>query len=151
MAKDVDLSADLMTAYKQQANIVDGSSCDLAVNVLTTGNWPSFLSSPCALPTFMLKVLSNFKLFYATKHSGRTITWQHSLDQCVVKAQFPSGRKELSVTLYQTLVLLCFNSLPPGSRLSFKEIVDITRLGQLPFQFLRVQVLTTEARCGRSV
>ena len=133
MAKDVDLSADLMQAYKQvqQMNsLVDG--CDLSAVVLTTGNWPSFASSPCALPESMVKTLDRFKMFYSSKHSGRTLTWQHSMDQCVLKAIFPSGKKELSVSLYQALVLLLFNGLAPGARLSFKEIATYTHLG-VPF------------------
>ena len=130
MAKDVDLSADLMQAYKQvQQNSASEDSCDLSAVVLTTGNWPSFASSPCALPDSMIKTLDRFKLFYASKHSGRTLTWQHSMDQCVLKAIFPSGRKELSVSLYQALVLLLFNGLAPGAKLSFKEIATYTRLG----------------------
>lgn len=130
MAKDIDLSADLMQAYKQQTFVEEDLACDLSVNVLTTGNWPSFTSSPCMLPSAMTRVLDRFKLFYASKHSGRTLSWQHSLDQCVLRAHFPSGRKELSVSLYQGLVLLVFNSVPSGAAVSFKEIVMQTKLGE---------------------
>lgn len=132
MAKDIDLSADLMQAYKQGQQYSDSTDagCELSVNVLTTGNWPSFASSPCLLPPSMVKTLDRFKVFYGSKHSGRTIAWQHSMDQCVLRAHFPSGRKELSVSLYQALILLLFNGLPAESKMSFKEIVMQTRLGQ---------------------
>ena len=49
-----------------------------------------------------------FKDFYLSKHSGRRLVWHNSLGTCVVKAFFPKGTKELSVSLFQ--VCLCFFS-----------------------------------------
>ena len=42
-----------------------------------------------------------FKDFYLSKHSGRRLVWHNSLGTCVVKAYFPKGTKELSVSLFQ--------------------------------------------------
>lgn len=42
-----------------------------------------------------------FKEFYLSKHSGRRLMWQNSLGYCVLKSNFPKGRKELSVSLFQ--------------------------------------------------
>ena len=42
-----------------------------------------------------------FKEFYLSKHSGRRLVWHNSLGTCVVKAYFPKGTKELSVSLFQ--------------------------------------------------
>lgn len=44
-----------------------------------------------------------FKEFYLSKHSGRRLMWQNSLGYCVLKSNFPKGRKELSVSLFQVL------------------------------------------------
>lgn len=44
-----------------------------------------------------------FKDFYLSKHSGRRLVWHNSLGTCVVKAYFPRGTKELSVSLFQVL------------------------------------------------
>ena len=44
---------------------------------------------------------SVFKDFYLSKHSGRRLVWHNSLGTCVVKAYFPKGTKELSVSLFQ--------------------------------------------------
>lgn len=52
---------------------------------------------------------NSFTEYYSAKYQGRRIMWQHSLGTCVVKARFTPGAKELSVSLFQTLVLLCFN------------------------------------------
>ncbi|KAH7426377.1 hypothetical protein KP509_11G098900 [Ceratopteris richardii] len=64
-----------------------------------------------------------FKEFYLSKHSGRRLMWQNSLGQCVLKADYPKGKKELSVSLFQTVVLMLFNS---SDRLTFQEIKDTT-------------------------
>lgn len=46
-----------------------------------------------------------FKEFYLSKHSGRRLMWQNSLGYCVLKANFPKGKKELSVSLFQVTFL----------------------------------------------
>ncbi len=42
-----------------------------------------------------------FKDFYLSKHSGRRLVWHNSLGTCMLRAQFPKGLKELSVSLFQ--------------------------------------------------
>ena len=49
-----------------------------------------------------------FKDFYLSKHSGRRLVWQNSLGACVLRASFPKGAKELSVSLFQA----CVHPLP---------------------------------------
>ena len=51
-----------------------------------------------------------FKDFYLSKHSGRRLVWHNSLGTCVVKAFFPKGTKELSVSLFQVQSLTCQGS-----------------------------------------
>lgn len=131
MAKDIDLSADIMRSYKEMPSHDKKSAAqtfDLSVSVLTRGNWPNYEPVSVALPQEMLKALENFKSFYDGKYGGRTLQWQHSLDQCTLKANFPKGKKELSVSLFQTLILLLFNGLEEDHQLSFSEIVELTRL-----------------------
>lgn len=105
---------------------------DLSVNVLSMGNWPSYPEVNVQIPAAMARSLERFKAFYVGKHSGRTLKWQHSLDFCSLKAAFPKGgKKELVVSLFQALVLLLFNDVPVGGKLSFDEIVEGTRIGEL--------------------
>lgn len=47
-----------------------------------------------------------FKEFYLSKYSGRRLMWQNSLGHCVLKADFPKGKKELAVSLFQVGLLL---------------------------------------------
>jgi cullin-4 len=108
------------------------SPFDLSVSVLSTANWPSYPATSISLPLPMSLALERFKTFYVSKHSGRTLTWAHGLDHCSVRAVFPKGgRKELAVSLFQTVVLLLFNSVGEGGKLGFQEIVEATRLGEL--------------------
>lgn len=44
-----------------------------------------------------------FKEFYLKKYSGRKLVWQHSLGTCVVRAAFPKGTKELSLSTFQAV------------------------------------------------
>ena len=55
-----------------------------------------------------------FKDFYLSKHSGRRLVWHNSLGTCVLKAQFPRGTKELSVSLFQVWRTALQN--PTGTR-----------------------------------
>jgi cullin-4 len=137
MAKDIDLSNDIMRAYRTTSSAVAESesadSFDLSVAILTTGNWPNYTPVALNIPVEMVKALDRFKGFYTTKYSGRTLQWQHSLDQCTLRANFPKGRKELAVSLYQALVLLLFNGLESGAKLGFRDIVAQTLIGEAEF------------------
>nr|POF04368.1 cullin-4 [Quercus suber] len=64
-----------------------------------------------------------FKEFYLSKSSGKRLMWQNSLGHCALKAEFLKGKKELAVSLFQTVVLMLFND---AERLSFQDIKDST-------------------------
>lgn len=51
--------------------------------------------------SFPLFLKDIFKEFYLSKYSGRRLMWQNSLGHCVLKADFPKGKKELAVSLFQ--------------------------------------------------
>jgi hypothetical protein len=72
-----------------------------------------------------------FKNFYMSKHNGRRLMWQNNLGHCVVKATFPKGKKELLVSLFQTVVLLLFND-QKRDQLTYAEIKELTNIGK-PF------------------
>uniref|UniRef100_A0A3Q1IIB2 Cullin-4A n=1 Tax=Anabas testudineus TaxID=64144 RepID=A0A3Q1IIB2_ANATE len=92
-------------------------------NILTMGYWPSYTPMEVHLPPEMVKLQEVFKLFYLGKHSGRKLQWQPTLGHAVLKAEFKEGKKELQVSLFQTLVLLMFNE---GEEFSIEEIRTAT-------------------------
>ena len=75
----------------------------------------------------MGKYLETFKTFYISKHNGRKLQWQPTLGHCVLKASLSHGEKELQVSLFQTLVLLLFNSI---DLLTFIDIREQTGIGE---------------------
>ncbi|XP_046705841.1 cullin-4B isoform X2 [Silurus meridionalis] len=115
MFKDMELSKDIM--YMQCQNIP--GNIELTVNILTMGYWPTYVPMEVHLPPEMVRLQEIFKTFYLGKHSGRKLQWQSTLGHCVLKAEFKEGRKELQVSLFQTLVLLMFNE---GEEFSLEEI-----------------------------
>ncbi|XP_035581771.1 cullin-4B-like isoform X2 [Zalophus californianus] len=120
MFKDMELSKDIMIQLKQyMKNQNIAGNIDLTVNILTTSFWPAYIPKEIQLPPEMERLQENFKNFYLRKHSGRKLQWQSTLGHCVLKAEFKKGKKELQVTLFQTLVLLMFNE---GDQFSLEEI-----------------------------
>ncbi|KAJ3105779.1 Cullin-4 [Phlyctochytrium planicorne] len=69
--------------------------------------------------------------FYSSKHSGRVISWQNKLGVCVLKASFRKGTKELSVSLFQAVILLLFNS---NNRISYGDILAQTNIEESELQ-----------------
>ena len=68
--------------------------------------------------------------YYQKKHPRRTLTWDHSLGTMTLKGRFKAAPKELSVSLYQGVVLLLFND---AAELSYEEIKEATLLGTPTF------------------
>ena len=63
--------------------------------------WPTYPPVELRLPPELNVYQDIFKDFYLSKHGGRRLMWQNSLGHCVVKADFPKGKKELSLSLFQ--------------------------------------------------
>lgn len=74
----------------------------------------------------MSEQLSSFTEFYKKKHGNRVLNWDHSLGNASVIGSFKGGKKELLVSLYQTIVLLQFNEIPGG--IGYNEIKAATRM-----------------------
>ncbi|XP_075481912.1 LOW QUALITY PROTEIN: cullin-4-like [Primulina tabacum] len=125
MFKDIELSKEINESFKQssQARTKLPSGIEMSVHVLTTGYWPTYPPMDVRLPHELNVYQDIFKEFYLSKYSGRRLMWQISLGHCVLKAEFPKGRKELSVSLFQTVVLMLFND---AKNLSFQDIKEST-------------------------
>ena len=102
----MDLSRDVMSSFKSSSAATQSllhlaAGMDLNVHVLTSGFWPTYPVVDCSLPDELNAAQQVFKDFYLSKHSGRKLVWCNSLGTCVLKAQFESGTKELSVSMLQ--------------------------------------------------
>ena len=70
--------------------------------------------------------LTSFANYYKNKHSGHVLDWDHALGTATLRARFKGGEKELSVSVYQAIVLLLFND---AEEVAFSEIKTVTRIG----------------------
>jgi len=114
MFKDIDLSKDLMASFRetQHAKDIAAERVEAHVHVLTTSFWPPYPPTEVVLPEQLARYQRMFEAFYLARYNGRRLAWQHLLGTCVLKAHFPNGRKELSVSLLQAVVLMLFNRAP---------------------------------------
>jgi len=156
MFKDIDLSKDFMSSFRTSstARTELPTGIEMNIHVLTQGYWPTYAPVEVNLPHEINKYQDIFREFYLSKHSGRRLNWQNSLAHCVLKTHFDKGVKELSVSLFQTIVLMLFNT---SDRLSFQHIHEATGIEdkelRRTLQSLacgKVRVLTKEPK-GREV
>lgn len=113
MFKDQALARDEMTSYKawREGNGHTTGGLDLSVNILSAAAWPTYPDTNILLPDNVASQVEQFDKYYVNKHTGRRLTWKHSLAHCVVKARFNKGPKELLVSAYQAVVLTLFNQV----------------------------------------
>lgn len=128
MFKDQQIAREEMSSFK---SLLEGiglgkSSLDLQVNILSAAAWPTYPDTQLVVPRNVAKQIGLFEDFYVHKHTGRRLTWKHSLAHCIVKAQFNKGPKELLVSAFQAVVLTLFNQLDavPDGFLTYKQIAD---------------------------
>ena len=123
MFKDVDLSRDVIASFRESTFARSlKSDVELSVHVLTQGYWPTYPPAEVNLPQEVLELQEVFNSYYTSKHNGRRLQWHPYLGHCTLKANFPQGRKELAVSLLQTIVLLLFND---ADGLSFPDILKV--------------------------
>ncbi|TKX26104.1 cullin-like protein 2 [Elsinoe australis] len=130
MFKDVELGREEMAGYKDRLEEMQQKpgALDLSVNVLSAAAWPTYPDIPVVIPADVNTAIEDFERYYKSKHSGRKLSWKHSLAHCQMKAKFPKGTKEFVVSSFQAIILLLFNGLPEGERLSYEHIMDVTKL-----------------------
>lgn len=75
----------------------------------------------------MQDALTAYTQYYKVRHSGHVLSWDHALGTATLKGSFTAGAKEISVSLYQAVVLLLFND---AKELKFTEIMEATRMGE---------------------
>jgi len=142
MFKDVDLSRDVIASFRESSFArALKSDVELSVHVLTQGYWPTYPPADINLPQEMLQLQDVFNKYYTSKHNGRRLQWHPYLGHCTLKANFPHGRKELAVSLLQTVVLLLFND---ADGLSFGDILQATAVEEK-----ELKVTLQSLACGK--
>ncbi|KAN0123228.1 Cullin-4B [Russula decolorans] len=113
MFRDLALSRDTMVEYHERIGPKRAAEQKLTAMVLQQSFWPfsSRTAQDAIIPVSMQSELDGFATFYNEKHQGHKIEWSHALGTVSLRAHFVVGQKELSVSLYQAVVLLLFNDM----------------------------------------
>lgn len=69
-------------------------------------NWPTYTIMPVIVPLQMQHLQDFCSKFYNSKYNGRTLQWQHSLANTLVKATFKPN-----VSLFFFVYTLCTTHL----------------------------------------
>ncbi|KAI6020834.1 Cullin family-domain-containing protein [Pisolithus microcarpus] len=127
MFNDLALSRDLL--YEHRSRLPEGSpQRNLSVMVLQRSHWPfASRKKDVDLPLWMQSALAAYVEFYKSKHQGRKLDWDHSIGTATLKSRFSSATKDLTVSLYQAVVLLLFNE---SVELGYKQIMEATRMDE---------------------
>ncbi|KAK2464856.1 hypothetical protein APHAL10511_002932 [Amanita phalloides] len=119
MFKDLALSREVVREYHDKLPY-DSSGRQLGVVVLQRSAWPFTVpKSVVDLPPRMQADLTAFTTYYKARHAQHVLDWDHALGTASLIARFGLGTKELSVSLYQAVILLLFNET---TDISFAEI-----------------------------
>eukprot|EP00397_Hematodinium_sp_SG-2012_P020025 GEMP01020608.1.p1 GENE.GEMP01020608.1~~GEMP01020608.1.p1 ORF type:complete len:811 (+),score=175.03 GEMP01020608.1:48-2480(+) len=110
MLKDITMSGELHSAYKQLPHEGFPGGVALEVVVLQTNAWPE-RGDPHrpTIPPALIHCQQDYNKFYHSKHNGRKLRWMYNLgDVMLITYCFP--RKHLIVgTTYQGTILMLFN------------------------------------------
>jgi len=127
MFKDMELSKDIMSAFEQHmTGRQTPGNVGMSVSVLTMGFWPTYPPVTAILPPELCRLQEIFTKFYLSKHTGRKLQWQYTLDHCLLKGWLKEKQiKEFHVSLYQALVLLLFNQ---HQDIAYTDIQEQTKI-----------------------
>ncbi|KZS88122.1 Cullin-domain-containing protein [Sistotremastrum niveocremeum HHB9708] len=131
MFNDMRVSADITASYRKHIDdLVDvDRPIELSVTVMTSTFWPMTHSgSSCIMPIRMTQACQVFERYYLSKHSGRRLTWQPALGNADVKVAFKARTHELNVSTFALVILLLFEDVEDGERLSYNEIKDAVQI-----------------------
>lgn len=85
--------------------------------------------------------LNVFERLYKLKHSARVLNWDHALGTVTMIGRFKPGVKELSLSLYQAIILLLFNS---ADQINFTDIAAQTRIGTFVYPIYLTELISPQ-------
>ncbi|XP_077004958.1 cullin-1 isoform X3 [Tamandua tetradactyla] len=81
MFQDIGVSKDLNEQFKKHLTNSEPLDLDFSIQVLSSGSWPFQQSCTFALPSELERSYQRFTAFYASRHSGRKLTWLYQLSK----------------------------------------------------------------------
>lgn len=96
-------------------------------NVLTESAWPAYPQLKDGwnfkLTPELQASIDAFTQWYSTQHQNRQLSWRYQLATVTMSARFDSGKYEMTLSLFQAVVLLQYNE---EDHLTFKELQERT-------------------------
>uniref|UniRef100_A0A673WJ49 Cullin-1 n=1 Tax=Salmo trutta TaxID=8032 RepID=A0A673WJ49_SALTR len=83
---------------------------DFSIQVLSSGSWPFQQSCTFALPSELERSYQRFTAFYASRHSGRKLTWLYHLSKGELVTNCFKNRYTLQASTFQMAILLQYNT-----------------------------------------
>jgi len=141
MLNDLAVGSEQKSEFDRRMELQQENSLSFGVQVLTTGNWPSYKAPEVALPPQMSKCMDVFKEWHDAKHQNRRLTWVHSLGNATVRATYGKKSYDLQVTTLQAVVLNVFNE---GKSCGFSELKS-----KLNLDDITLKPLMHSLSCGK--
>mmetsp|Transcript_38109 Transcript_38109/g.83284 ORF Transcript_38109/g.83284 Transcript_38109/m.83284 type:complete len:325 (+) Transcript_38109:3-977(+) len=134
MFRDINAGKALVESFLEVSE-PEAQQLGFTCQVLTTVSWPTYPIAEVWYPTSVIRAQEAFKQHYLGMHTGRSLKFVAHLGQCTLRMTVipsifapPTGsctKKELSMSMYQAIVLLQFNQ---ADTLTFAELQTATGL-----------------------
>jgi cullin 1 len=116
LALAADHDKDFKKHYDTAQSVGEGAATlDFAVQVLTTGYWPTYPTYEIHLPPEMTKAMGVFNEYYTEKNSKRRLQWNWGLGNAEVRGLWGKKSYDLQVTTLQAVAILAFNAQAGGA------------------------------------
>ncbi|MFT7800217.1 cullin-1 [Arapaima gigas] len=110
MFQDIGVSKDLNEQFRKHLSNSEPLDLDFCIQVLSSGSWPFQQSCTFALPSELERSYQRFTAFYASRHSGRKLTWLYHLSKGELVTNCFKNRYTLQASTFQMAILLQYNS-----------------------------------------
>ncbi|XP_059914073.1 cullin-1-like, partial [Gadus macrocephalus] len=146
MFQDIGVSKDLNEQFKKHLLNSDPLDLDFSIQVLSSGSWPFQQSCTFALPSELERSYQRFTAFYASRHSGRKLTWLYHLSKGELVTNCFKNRYTLQASTFQMAILLQYNAedLYTVQQLTDSTHIKIDILSQVLQILLKSKLLVLE-------
>ncbi|KAG8442796.1 hypothetical protein GDO86_011566 [Hymenochirus boettgeri] len=125
MFQDIGVSKDLNEQFKKHLTNSEPLDLDFSIQVLSSGSWPFQQFCTFALPSELERSYQRFTAFYASRHSGRKLTWLYQLSKGELVTNCFKNRYTLQASTFQMAILLQYNT---EDTYTVQQLTDSTQI-----------------------